>query len=192
MKFGAKYFEAAALIDDAYEGRLITPHMLDKDGVQAYLTADNECVIPGTNERADWFDFNFKVRGKGSNHEWHEGFLLHASTVYHWLREIDHQVDAIYGHSLGAASAQIVGFSLGVPTLAFAAPRVLVPDANVDAPSVICINRKDDTVTYLPPYFQHIGEVKVMKPSWHFGEDHRIRHYGRAMSEANKKNRRNR
>lgn len=52
-----------------------------------------------------------------------KGFLLHAARVQRFLR--GRKPKFIIGHSLGAASAQILGTALGVPTICFASPQVI-------------------------------------------------------------------
>ncbi|MEM6897288.1 MAG: hypothetical protein AAF576_07885, partial [Pseudomonadota bacterium] len=53
----------------------------------------------------------------------HQGFLLHAAEVLQWLGP--RTPSFIVGHSLGAASAQILGTALNVPAITFAAPQVV-------------------------------------------------------------------
>ena len=189
MNFIDEHFMAAELIDKAYnslgEG-LIFPYSLNVMGVQAYLTEDKVLVIPGTNEKSDWFKFNFKV-GRGSTRTWHKGFLAHAQTVYGFAKSLEPRL--IVGHSLGAASAQIVGYSLQVPTIAFASPKPLVKGLEIPHNKWTMIQnicREDDLVCALPPNFQHVGFVNWLAPKkHHWGEDHRIDNYVDAMKEAN-------
>ena len=187
MKFGDKHFEAADLIARAYEGKLDAPHQLDQDGVQAFVTADRILVIPGTNEPSDWFRFNFKV-GRGVTRAWHQGFLDHSRVVYDFAKSLNPRL--IVGHSLGAASAQIVGYSLHVDTIAFASPKPLrylpqMPSHGFAWVQNIC--REDDMVCALPPNFLHVGKVEWLTPKrHHWGEDHRIDNYIAVMKEANK------
>lgn len=183
-------------------------HSIDTEGVQAYYLADGTLVIPGTNESLDWVDFNleaFNVIGAGQsmfttkmgdsgNYEWHAGFLEHAFRVYTFASIL--QPRLIIGHSLGAASAQIVGSSMGVPTLAFASPRPLrqrrrrrgeTKQQPKGAGYVLNLLRSDDLVCDVPPRwlgFTHVGQVVRMNP-WgiHLGEDHRINHYMDAMKD---------
>ena len=185
MKFGPKYFQAANLIDQAYKGTLVYSHSLDVDGVQAYLTPDGVLVVPGTNERRDWFLYNFKV-GRGETSEWHEGFLNHAKVVYPFAKL--HNPNMITGHSLGAASVQIL-FNLHIDTLAFASPRTFKgtqEQAEALTTHVINICREDDIVTGVPKRLKHVGEVIWCEPNkHHWGEDHRIDKYIDIMNEAN-------
>ena len=186
MRFGPEYFKAADLIDQAYEGKIDSIAQLDRDGVQAFVTADRVLVIPGTNELSDWWKFNFKVV-RGATRSWHAGFLKHAQAVYKFAKGLD--VRRITGHSLGAASAQIVGYSLKINTIAFASPKTLaaewwVSDSNRFLIENIC--RVDDLVCAVPPNFQHVGTVQWLTPKrHHWGEDHSISNYVDAMREAN-------
>ncbi len=50
--------------------------------------------------------------GDSGKHAWHAGFLKHAQTVHASVSGMPEPPKLIIGHSLGAASAQIVGASL--------------------------------------------------------------------------------
>jgi hypothetical protein len=54
---------------------------------------------------------------------YHRGFLLHASRIKAFLG--DRVPSFIIGHSLGAASAQILGTHFNVPTICLASPQVV-------------------------------------------------------------------
>ena len=128
--------DAADMVAETYAGtnKSDIETSIDVAGVQAVYLKNGTLVIPGTNEFADWFDFNLKfgntstVEGHGlevvpgdSGALWHAGFLEHAQMVYMFAKGV--RPKFIVGHSLGAASAQIVGMSLRVPTVAFASPN---------------------------------------------------------------------
>lgn len=129
--------EAASLARASYMGAAALPPLrsaLDKGGVQAWLLRDDTLVIPGTNHWTDWIRFNFNtmlVAGQQigwtevgtciGNAKWHRGFAVHAREVHDWLG--GYRPKFIIGHSLGAASAQILGCHFGVPTIGFASPQ---------------------------------------------------------------------
>ena len=168
-------------------------------GVQAYLLKNDTLVIPGTNEFSDWYRFNFDVydlfggQSEGfeiaqgdSGARWHAGFLEHAMTVYAFAKPLKPKF--IVGHSLGAASAQIVGSSLRVPTIAFASPKTNRGDQILRGEEyVVNFCRTDDTVCHVPPGFlgfRHVGKTVWLNPKGiNFGEDHRIDQYIALMGE---------
>jgi len=155
-------------------------HSYNKDGVQACILKGGLLVIPGTNEKRDWWRFNFNVLRGFSGSLWHDGFYNHARTVFNWAKPLKPRF--IVGHSLGAASAQIVGMSLGVPTIAFASPRPLKGRlVSTQGRWIININRRDDRVCGLPPLaagFNHVGRADWIGPlRFNFGEDHRMGNY---------------
>ncbi|MEM6637987.1 MAG: hypothetical protein AAF667_19085 [Pseudomonadota bacterium] len=193
--------EAADLVQDFYNSpnRPNVVESIDLNGVQAYFLKRDILIIPGTNELSDWFEFNFdlynftpseshgfEVVAGDSGAKYHAGFLEHARTVYAFAKSLKPKI--IVGHSLGAASAQIVGSSLRVPTIAFASPRTIRGKANLPwAKFVLNICRTDDMVTQVPPKllgFRHIGQVVWMNPQGiNFYEDHRIDEYIEIMDE---------
>lgn len=176
---------------------------IENRGVQAYYYSDGVMVIPGTNEKLDWIDFNLEAfnfigkdpqifatkMGDSGRFEWHAGFLEHAHTVFTFANLLKPKL--IIGHSLGAASAQIVGSSMKVPTLAFAPPRTLRAKRGKDRPNgsnfVLNLLRTDDLVCDVPPRwlgFTHVGQVVRMNPRGiHLGEDHQMEHYIEAMED---------
>ncbi|MEM8554030.1 MAG: hypothetical protein AAGF71_04285 [Pseudomonadota bacterium] len=176
---------------------------IENRGVQAYFYEDKTLVIPGTNEKLDWIDFNLEAfnfigkdpqifatkMGDSGAFEWHAGFLEHAHTVFTFANILKPKM--IIGHSLGAASAQIVGSSMRVPTLAFASPRTLRAKRSAARPSgsnfVLNMLRTDDLVCDVPPRwlgFTHVGQVVRMNPKGiHWGEDHQMEHYIEAMTD---------
>ncbi|MEO0828927.1 MAG: hypothetical protein AAFY03_00510, partial [Pseudomonadota bacterium] len=171
--------KAAQIMKEAYEdggGRLTIKDSFDKAGVQAYLLPDRVIVVPGTNEFSDWTRYNLNIsrrlagfaemtlRPGASGTQWHDGFLRHAETLYDWAK--GHRPKVLIGHSLGAASVQIVGASLRVPTISFAAPKPKWGRRRFDgAEFVLNILRTDDIVTNVPPVlFRHVGFFYRLKP----------------------------
>ncbi len=181
-----KLTDAAALIQKAYDGKLgaLLANRIDHQGAQAMMLTDGTCVIPGTNEVSDWINFNFDV-GKGdSGRSWHNGFLRHAQAVYPFAKGAGARL--VIGHSLGAASAQIVGVSLGVPAICFASPRPLRGRTRFKGEHrVLNVCRHDDAVCSLPlPIlgFRHVGKVHWISPREQQSEgSHRLADYLRAM-----------
>lgn len=177
--------EAAEIMQATYHGTTgdETVSGFDVAGAQAVLLKRGDrriLVIPGTNERSDWTDFNFDLLAGDSGTNWHAGFMRHARLVYTFAKMADPHF--IIGHSLGAASAQIVGMSLRRPTIAFASPR---PMRSREQPPgagwVVNICRTDDAVCWVPPPllgFHHVGSSYWLSPDEpHVGEDHRIDKY---------------
>jgi len=188
--------EAARVMEQVYYDLANAPytHKIENNGVQAYFLEDRTLVIPGTNELLDWFDFNFEAvnivgketrgiairAGDSGKYRWHAGFLEHAHTVFTFANVLKPR--RIIGHSLGAASAQIVGAFLKVPTFAFASPRPLRGATQPPgARFVINLCRSDDGICHVPPRlwdFRHVGATLWMSPAGiNWGEDHRIDNY---------------
>lgn len=203
---GIKILDAADLIRDAYAGDLgdRVQTSIDIRGVQAHYLKDGTLVIPGTNEFSDWFDFNLRfgnmdVPGHGfevvpgdSGTLWHGGFLEHAQIVYTFAKGL--RPKCIVGHSLGAASAQIVGASLGVPSVAFASPKTCRSRQRMPGEGwVLNICRIDDGVCHVPPAFlgfRTIGSHYWLTPTEADpGEDHRIHNYKELLKLARVKER---
>ena len=179
---GLKFIDAAQHIRATYanaNGHQVVDSF-NKNGVQARILKGGLLVIPGTNEKNDWWRFNFNVLRGHSGSLWHDGFYKHAMAVYTWAKP--RKPRYIVGHSLGAASAQIVGMSLAVPTIAFASPRPLKGRlVSSHGKWVININRRDDGICGLPPLaagFRHVGRAEWIGPlSINLGEDHRMDKY---------------
>jgi hypothetical protein len=185
-------FKAGELIDHAYNKKLgaIIKEQVDVGGAQAFYLNDGTLVIPGTNERSDWLDFNldFEAIQGDSGRFYHKGFLEHARLIYMFAKAVKPKF--IVGHSLGAASAQIVGRSLRVPTIAFASPKVLRGKTRVSGEGWVAnYLRIDDTVCHMPPglgkkKYRHIGSTYWMGPKGiDVGEDHRIKNYMQVLKE---------
>jgi len=103
---------------------------------QCAITDDNILIITGSNSLKDYWRYNLRpnrfvpisearrtIAAKIGYQELHQGFLLHATEVLQFLG--DDRPDFIVGHSLGAASAQIVATALDVTAITFAAPQVV-------------------------------------------------------------------
>ena len=178
--------EAADLLSLAYAGKLDAPGTMpfDLNGAQAYLLADKTLVIPGTNEKSDWKDFNFDVTDGDSGRIWHAGFMRHARTIYAFAK--GGEAKRVIGHSLGAASAQIIGCSLEIPALCIASPRPLRgKTAFRGEKRIVNLCRFDDAVCYLPfafLKFRHLGKVHWISPGEPQSEgSHTIADYLRAL-----------
>lgn len=180
--------EAADLVQRAYDGtlgnRLKTP--IDLDGAQAYLLKDDTLVIPGTNELSDWGNFNIAFMPGDSGRIWHEGFMRHARIIYPFAK--GGGAKRIIGHSLGAASAQIIACSLGIPAFCFASPRPLKGKTRFKGEHrVLNLCRMDDAVCLMPFAFlgfRHLGKVHWLSPREPQSEgSHRLADYLRALAQ---------
>lgn len=190
--------EAARIMAAGYapHGRLNVARSLDAGGVQAHFLTDGTLVVPGTNERMDWVDFNLRTRPRpsralaatlragASGALWHGGFLRHAEIVFDFARALD--VRLMIGHSLGAASAQIAGASLQIPVIGFASPRTKHGARRFPGEGwVLNVNRRDDLIGWLPPRgfgFRHLGSVhRLDPPQVNEGLDHAMEHYIRLL-----------
>ncbi|MEM1266110.1 MAG: hypothetical protein AAGI50_08855 [Pseudomonadota bacterium] len=189
-----KILEALELMERAYKSKPRGKYSMDTKGVQARLYGrEKALVIEGTNEFSDWLRFNFNVLIErepeigDSGARYHQGFYNYAEKVYYFAKPIQDRIDVVIGHSLGAAAAQIVGASLGKPTLSIGAPKPYVKGTGPvpGAEYVTNLNRDDDAVTKVPGMllgflpFEHIGHVWNLDPKDddELGEDHRVNHY---------------
>mgnify|MGYP000170945226 CR=1 FL=1 len=161
-----------------------------QDHVSAYLLDDNVLLIPGSDSVWDYARYNlrpFRIgekkytlssgeTGKAVGGFWHQGFLAHANIIFETLKATPPRF--IIGHSMGAASAQILSMMWDVPSIGFAAPRVFLGDANVPAkPLNLSIFRSDDVVGWLPSdKFSHAGKALELKIESGFPR-HKMRHY---------------
>lgn len=187
---------AAELAEAAYTGKphpIIAPQWkatLAEGDVEAHLLTDNTLLIPGSNSVMDYIRFNLRIQRLGKRRlrmassdsaaiSWHQGFLAHAKVVQDWLMDNRHAPSFIIGHSLGAASAQILSSGWNVPAVAFAAPRPCrTASALTAAKRCLCINRTDDRVCALPGGFHHLGRVHACRPRGPSpGLNHSMRHY---------------
>ena len=182
--------DCAKAVEQSYKGRISNQKrsMLGPHGAEAYLRKDGLLVIPGSQGLDDYLKFNlrvgyFKLFGKNSKLRFHAGFMRHASEIIEWAR--NQNVKLITGHSLGAASAQLIGATLNKDVICFAAPKVLSRGfKEVTSAKIVCINRRDDRVCRLPGWrFKHMGNVVEMKAKGRIGMDHSMKHYKTAMAE---------
>ncbi|MHA6264843.1 alpha/beta hydrolase family protein [Arenibacterium sp. CAU 1754] len=191
--------EAARMVEENYAGTNADDieTTIDVSGVQATYLKNGVLVIPGTNELSDWFDFNlnfapvspldahgFEVVPGDSGTLWHGGFLKHAQMVYMFAKAV--QPRFIVGHSLGAASAQIVGMSLAIPTIGFASPQTCRSRERLPNEGwVVNFCRIDDHVCHMPPKFlgfRTIGSRYWLKPDAPDpDEDHKIHNYAELL-----------
>lgn len=169
-----------------------------KRGAQAHMMKHGVMIVPGSNELLDWFQ-NFDVyriagrsfgkRDKGRGHNgamFHEGFQRHAARLQSFAR--DNHARYIIGHSLGAATAQILGTALGIPAIGFASPRVRFGGGKLkNEGGVLNICRIDDLVTRVPPSeagFRRLGlTVRLVSARTNPGMDHSMEHYIAALNE---------
>jgi hypothetical protein len=188
--------EAADLARNSYGGQPALPPLKrmtsSQVGAEAYLTMDDVLVIPGTNEFSDWSDYNLKgFASKGDqlgwqHHSptiasavWHFGFALHAIEVMDFLGGLKPQ--AIVGHSLGAASAQILGCHFQVPTVTFAAPRPLRQAAALPGEGwVLNLMHSDDVIGLVLAQnagFRRLGSVRFLTAGQSGGLGHAMAEY---------------
>lgn len=189
-----KVIDAARLMANAYYDKtaLAADDTISLAGMEAhFVRSTGVLLIEGTNSLQDWFQYNFNLfvstdvaRGD-SGALYHAGFYNHAMRAYAFAKPFRADIRVVIGHSLGAASAQIVGPSLGKPTVSFASPRPLLRGEPVNPSLVTNFCRDDDLICRLPPGafggligYQHIGAVVGLVPAApHVGEDHRIDEY---------------
>lgn len=157
-------------------------------GVEAYMLTNGCLLIPGSNSFSDYMNFNLRLNNVGgsklrlkyihakkdvfssrtklgySRTIWHQGFFSHANIIYKWIGTDQANWPAlIIGHSLGAASAQILSKTFVTPAIGFAAPRlrkVAGPIKHDNLSLSIC--REDDIVCRLPSGFHHTGQTRKL------------------------------
>lgn len=136
-------FEEAAALLRRYRQTIL--HEADEPGLarrsakaarqDVGLTETGVLIVTGSNDWRDYLFYNLRpnrsvppmpeldrlVTPDLPLRAYHQGFLLHAARVLAFLG--DDRPTFIIGHSLGAATAQILGTVLDVPTIAFAAPQ---------------------------------------------------------------------
>lgn len=187
--------EAASLITQAYAGKMKdkVKATFNVAGVQAFYLENGVLVIPGSNELSDYPEYNLDARkAKGdSGRLYHRGFLKHSQLVYTFAKgaAAGGKPSFVVGHSLGAASAQIVGSSFGVPTICFASPKTISGSKRVRGEGWIAnYLRMDDPVCHMPPgkrSFRHIGSKYWMAPEGiDIGINHKVSNYTKIMKEA--------
>lgn len=181
----------AQLIQADYIGTLIGEEArIEIQGVSSVILPYEDqriLLIRGTDELLDWLRYNFNGQPEamqGDTFMWHRGFLHHAQVAYAFAK--DKGVTLVTGHSLGAAAAGIVGYSLKVPAITFATPRAAYYNTGhilvgTTEPRITNYCRTDDLVTKVPPsffWYYHLGNVVWLTPKqYHAGEEHRISHY---------------
>lgn len=183
-----KLTDAAKLIQKAYDNQLggLLHSSIDMGGAQAAFLTDGTLIIPGTNEHSDWADFNLDISSGDSRRKWHAGFLRHAQAIYPFAKGAG--AKRVLGHSLGAASAQIVASSLEIPAICFASPRPLRGRTRFRGEHrILNICRFDDAVCYLPMAFlgfRQIGKVHWLSPREpQSAGSHKLKDYLRAMAQ---------
>jgi hypothetical protein len=156
--------------------------------VEAYMLSNGCLLIPGSNSFADYLSHNLRLKRVGSKklklsylHArndvfssgtkrgvsrtiWHQGFLAHANIIYNWIgKDPSKWPKFIIGHSLGAASAQILSKTFLTPAIGFAAPRLRKTSGAVKYDNLsLSICRDDDIVCNLPPGFHHTGQTSIL------------------------------
>lgn len=195
-----KLMDAAELVRLSYGGSANLPPLKAKEtkGAQAYLTADDILIIPGTNEFSDWTNYNLKAfHAKGAQvgwgganpaiaaATWHFGFALHALEVAIFMAA--RQPAFIIGHSLGAGSAQILGCHYQVPTVTFAAPRPCFGVTEIAGEGwVQNLVHNDDIIGIAlaaEAGFRRLGSVRGLTPKIVGGVSHSMAHYEAALAE---------
>lgn len=145
-------------------------------GVEAYLLDTGYLLIPGSNGLGDYLRFNLRLFRIGarkfdlssettvkghSGTIWHQGFFAHAKIIYDWMGA--RRPKLIVGHSLGAASAQILSKSWSRTAIGFAAPRPRKASGRILRDELsLSVCRKDDIVCKLPGTFQRMGQTKML------------------------------
>lgn len=195
-----KLSRAAELAEASYRGTaapvIAGQHKdsLSEQDVEAHMLTDGTLLIAGSNSIMDYVRYNLRVQRLGRGRlrlttvdgvSWHQGFLAHAKVVQDWLIEKNYPVSFIIGHSLGAASAQILSAGWNVPAIGFAAPRPCrTASVRAAADRCLLVNRSDDKVCTLPANFQHLGNVHICRPiAPNPGMDHSMSHYRAIISD---------
>lgn len=146
-------------------------------GAEAYLLNNGFLLIPGTNSLLDHIRFNFRPFRIGhqqydlatssttkgaSGTLWHQGFFAHAKGIYDWMG--GRRPTVIIGHSLGAASTQILSKSWARTGIGFAAPRPRKARGPVVRDNLsLSICREDDPVCALVGSFHHMGHRAYLR-----------------------------
>jgi pimeloyl-ACP methyl ester carboxylesterase len=196
-----KLRDAAALARATYGGQPALPPLQRMTsatvGAEAYLTRDGILLIPGTNEGSDWTDYNLKgfaAKGEALGWDrlnpgigaavWHFGFALHAIEVMDFLGGL--KPAAIIGHSLGAASAQMLGAHFKVPTVTFAAPRLLRQAGGFPGEEwVLNLVHSDDVIGLVLAQsagFRRVGHVRFLTAGTGSGFAHAMADYETALA----------
>ena len=189
-------YEAAKLVACSYEPERhpkFKKRIADQKGgdSRAYLLDNSFLIIPGSDSFTDYAKYNFRILGIGrkklklntktakgdSGTIWHQGFLKHAQEIDRWLD--GRRPKLIIGHSLGAASTQILSMSYKRTGIAFASPRPHKGKNPVKNGSYcLSICRTDDPVCDLPNGFSHMGRsIYLTHKSGNGFLRHNTRHY---------------
>jgi Putative peptidoglycan binding domain len=158
-----------------------------KPGVEAYMLNNKCLLVPGSNSFWDYAKFNLRLlnigmprlslrlRKRDRKEEknivradtgivWHQGFFTHANHINKWIgSDPADWPQLIVGHSLGAASAQILSTIWSTPSIGFAAPRIRkssVPSKFENLSLSIC--RNDDLVCRFPRGFERMGQSRTL------------------------------
>jgi len=177
--------DAAALAEVSYDVTRLTSPGVERScshpDVQAHMLSNGVLLLPGSNSVRDYLRYNLRPLNLGgvrlrlmdserapgaSGTFWHQGFLAYAKVVFDWLAEENMRPEAIIGHSLGAAAAQILSKSYAVPGIGFAAPRPKFVRGRLEHDDkCLVVNRSDDPVPRLPPEFHHMGTARLVTPA---------------------------
>ncbi len=157
-------------------------------GVEAYMLSNRVLLVPGSNSLWDYAKFNFRLLNIGKSrlrlkwrrdktakedtktHKdshglvWHQGFFTHANHVNKWIgTNRANWPRLIIGHSLGAASAQVLSTIWSAPSIGFAAPRILQSSATPEFENLsLSICRNDDIVCRYPSGFERLGRSEEL------------------------------
>ncbi len=173
--------------------------MINEADVEAYMLDDDVLLIPGSNSAWDYLRYNVRLLNVGGKRYsvkngatgaafgrvWHQGFLAHAMLIHAKFKKSPPKF--IIGHSLGAASAQVLSMIWNVPAIGFAAPRLFAGGIPVSNAKCLCIWRTDDPVGSLPgAKFRHAGRSVALGKSRRTGFlNHSMRHYKTAITDPN-------
>jgi hypothetical protein len=188
-------YAAAKAIKRGKKPQGVVAH-LDKKGAQAMMLDHDVLLIPGSNELTDWIrnvnvynilgkKYKAKAEAKSKTGAiLHSGFNRHATLIGAFAKE--NHAKFVIGHSLGAATAQILGSWMGIPAVGCASPRVkLGPRKVKNEHKILNICRLDDFVTHVPPSeigFRRLGKtVQLISPTDNPGLDHSMPNYIAAL-----------
>lgn len=179
--------EAAAMIVADYGGKHEPGSIaVSHDGMQIYFY-NGTLVIRGSDERRDWFWNLFVIPwflvGK-SGVWWAYGALVDARAVHLWCQGFGpDKIKLIIGHSRGGAVAQILSYSLDIPTWTFGSPKVCIWGNPV--PKAPCTNYVIDDDPIKPFYFlsRFFGEViKLPRHGKSWAKNHSAAAYMEALA----------
>lgn len=182
--------EAIAMIVDDYDDKWVPgAKRMDLDGIQITV-ANHVALIRGTDDGRDWWrnlavlpTFILGDRGNW----WVHGALINARSSYGFIKGLilgGYRIDLIVGHSAGGPSAQIAGYSLGLPVWTFASPRALYfGQPKLTKPITNYMNPRDP-IRYVYPFARHVGETKWLdvESGWPSARYHRAARYMQELS----------